>query len=200
MFFFSFFSLSFFFFFLIIRRPPRSTLFPYTTLFRLRGGARDLPLGGPGRGPARAQRAQWTAAALPRDDADLLGAARRCRSRRCHRPRDGRAPRRRRGRGRVRRAGRTERHGVRRVAECEGGRGTRGRRPAVDRRHGSMADAASRRRRRRSLPRVPESSRRAAAPCPGKAPAVTGSVFLASFDVEDWFHAANIAPSLGTPD
>src|SRR5215467_4681489 len=29
---FSFFS--FFFFFLMIRRPPRSTLFPYTTLFR----------------------------------------------------------------------------------------------------------------------------------------------------------------------
>src|SRR5262245_66549263 len=28
------FSLSFFFFFLMIRRPPRSTLFPYTTLFR----------------------------------------------------------------------------------------------------------------------------------------------------------------------
>src|SRR5437868_15070701 len=27
---------SFFFFFLIIRRPPRSTLFPYTTLFRSR--------------------------------------------------------------------------------------------------------------------------------------------------------------------
>src|SRR6267378_6766314 len=27
-------SPSFFFFFLIIRRPPRSTLFPYTTLFR----------------------------------------------------------------------------------------------------------------------------------------------------------------------
>src|SRR5687767_15709707 len=26
--------MSFFFFFLIIRRPPRSTLFPYTTLFR----------------------------------------------------------------------------------------------------------------------------------------------------------------------
>src|SRR6266436_737372 len=26
----------FFFFFLMIRRPPRSTLFPYTTLFRLR--------------------------------------------------------------------------------------------------------------------------------------------------------------------
>src|SRR5438093_9425901 len=28
--------LIFFFFFLIIRRPPRSTLFPYTTLFRSR--------------------------------------------------------------------------------------------------------------------------------------------------------------------
>src|SRR5437868_14461489 len=27
-------SLHFFFFFLMIRRPPRSTLFPYTTLFR----------------------------------------------------------------------------------------------------------------------------------------------------------------------
>src|SRR2546422_6647898 len=31
---------SFFFFFLMIRRPPRSTLFPYTTLFR------SLPLPG----------------------------------------------------------------------------------------------------------------------------------------------------------
>src|ERR1051325_12037176 len=28
----------FFFFFLMIRRPPRSTLFPYTTLFRSRRG------------------------------------------------------------------------------------------------------------------------------------------------------------------
>src|SRR6266852_6877649 len=28
------FCYSFFFFFLMIRRPPRSTLFPYTTLFR----------------------------------------------------------------------------------------------------------------------------------------------------------------------
>src|SRR5947208_5259856 len=28
------FLFSFFFFFLLIRRPPRSTLFPYTTLFR----------------------------------------------------------------------------------------------------------------------------------------------------------------------
>src|SRR6266480_5810410 len=30
----SFFFFYFFFFFLMIRRPPRSTLFPYTTLFR----------------------------------------------------------------------------------------------------------------------------------------------------------------------
>src|SRR5688572_31733752 len=29
----------FFFFFLMIRRPPRSTLFPYTTLFRSAGSA-----------------------------------------------------------------------------------------------------------------------------------------------------------------
>src|SRR6266851_9099245 len=37
--------LVFFFFFLMIRRPPRSTLFPYTTLFRsLRpGGGRPRP-------------------------------------------------------------------------------------------------------------------------------------------------------------
>src|SRR3712207_6979249 len=34
----------FFFFFLMIRRPPRSTLFPYTTLFRsaLRRALRDV--------------------------------------------------------------------------------------------------------------------------------------------------------------
>src|SRR3989440_3941573 len=41
----------FFFFFLMIRRPPRSTLFPYTTLFRSRGEAR--PPRGAARGPAR---------------------------------------------------------------------------------------------------------------------------------------------------
>src|SRR5437870_7900642 len=32
----------FFFFFLMIRRPPRSTLFPYTTLFRSGVGASDV--------------------------------------------------------------------------------------------------------------------------------------------------------------
>src|SRR5437899_10207666 len=51
-------SLSFLFFFLMIRRPPRSTLFPYTTLFRScgprgagtlqrRDGARLHRIGGP---------------------------------------------------------------------------------------------------------------------------------------------------------
>src|SRR6267378_1932697 len=34
------FSFFFFFFFLMIRRPPRSTLFPYTTLFRSVGSHR----------------------------------------------------------------------------------------------------------------------------------------------------------------
>src|SRR2546427_12795030 len=40
-------SISFFFFFLMIRRPPRSTLFPYTTLFRsCATGPGDRPRGG----------------------------------------------------------------------------------------------------------------------------------------------------------
>src|SRR5260221_2483017 len=33
-------DMAFFFFFLMIRRPPRSTLFPYTTLFRSRRASR----------------------------------------------------------------------------------------------------------------------------------------------------------------
>src|SRR6266496_5619344 len=48
---------SFLFFFLMIRRPPRSTLFPYTTLFRSRRPGRGavpapMPRGG---GPARSE-------------------------------------------------------------------------------------------------------------------------------------------------
>src|SRR5256885_13855348 len=35
----------FFFFFLMIRRPPRSTLFPYTTLFRSRDVVEHAPVG-----------------------------------------------------------------------------------------------------------------------------------------------------------
>src|SRR6266446_10217570 len=46
------FLLCFFFFFLMIRRPPRSTLFPYTTLFR--STARGWP-GRPGR-----RRSRWS--------------------------------------------------------------------------------------------------------------------------------------------
>src|SRR2546425_8721688 len=43
-----------FFFFLMIRRPPRSTLFPYTTLFRsLAGRSHAAPFSGhPRSGPA----------------------------------------------------------------------------------------------------------------------------------------------------
>src|SRR5690349_22355951 len=41
------FHLSIFFFFLMIRRPPRSTLFPYTTLFRSRRARADPRHQGP---------------------------------------------------------------------------------------------------------------------------------------------------------
>src|SRR5256885_3567379 len=37
------FAFFFFFFFLMIRRPPRSTLFPYTTLFRSHENFASLP-------------------------------------------------------------------------------------------------------------------------------------------------------------
>src|SRR5437667_8839536 len=50
------------FFFLMIRRPPRSTLFPYTTLFRSRPGRprlRSHPVGSPAvRGTGRATRSE----------------------------------------------------------------------------------------------------------------------------------------------
>src|SRR5256885_17041098 len=39
-----------FFFFLMIRRPPRSTLFPYTTLFRSRGRGTEARRLARGRG------------------------------------------------------------------------------------------------------------------------------------------------------
>src|SRR2546422_7119411 len=42
-------NLTIFFFFLMIRRPPRSTLFPYTTLFRSQLGS--SPAGNPGVHP-----------------------------------------------------------------------------------------------------------------------------------------------------
>src|SRR3712207_9308910 len=47
-------SILFFFFFLMIRRPPRSTLFPYTTLFRSDPRIRYHRLGrNAGRGAVR---------------------------------------------------------------------------------------------------------------------------------------------------
>src|SRR5579859_6387774 len=57
----------FFFFFLMIRRPPRSTLFPYTTLFRSGRGAAPCPAtrrsaGRPRRRPARPARRPGAAA------------------------------------------------------------------------------------------------------------------------------------------
>src|SRR2546429_4953615 len=62
-------SILFFFFFLMIRRPPRSTLFPYTTLFRSasrtpRAGTRPPPPRPPaGRRPRRRDRAALPVAA-----------------------------------------------------------------------------------------------------------------------------------------
>src|SRR2546429_4235805 len=55
-----------YFFFLMIRRPPRSTLFPYTTLFRSHGDghtggrarARPRCRAGPWRGEAHAERSE----------------------------------------------------------------------------------------------------------------------------------------------
>src|SRR5258708_29609159 len=44
------------FFFLMIRRPPRSTLFPYTTLFRSLAGLLSLC---PHHGPARFGTPEW---------------------------------------------------------------------------------------------------------------------------------------------
>src|SRR3712207_7036492 len=47
-----------FFFFLMIRRPPRSTLFPYTTLFRSPPEKHRVPHV-PARVPARAHEGAW---------------------------------------------------------------------------------------------------------------------------------------------
>src|SRR5215475_12062511 len=59
-FFFNFFFFFFFFFFLMIRRPPRSTLFPYTTLFRpCRPAAREARSGISGSAaPSRGRRSE----------------------------------------------------------------------------------------------------------------------------------------------
>src|SRR5215510_889198 len=66
---FSLFFFFFFFFFLMLRRPPRSTLFPYTTLFRSARLARRAP-------SASHPRRRRVAADRPEDPGSLP--ARRC--------------------------------------------------------------------------------------------------------------------------
>src|SRR5438477_11582323 len=53
-----FYFIFFFFFFLMIRRPPRSTLFPYTTLFRSRPGVGEHARGVGARGRVRQRGAE----------------------------------------------------------------------------------------------------------------------------------------------
>src|SRR6267378_3905235 len=60
-----FFFFFYIFFFLMIRRPPRSTLFPYTTLFRSRQGSRQ--------GPPRCPRSAAAGAVLRNQSWALLG-------------------------------------------------------------------------------------------------------------------------------
>src|SRR5438309_8885802 len=79
-FFISFSFFCFFFFFLMIRRPPRSTLFPYTTLFRSRGVAppgRRIPARA---GPSTSRRGSARPSPVPpargaRRDAGRAGSA-----------------------------------------------------------------------------------------------------------------------------
>src|SRR2546430_16248961 len=63
------------FFFLMIRRPPRSTLFPYTTLFRSRRARAGDRRGRP-QGPGRLRRPQREDAGLRRSRVRALRAAR----------------------------------------------------------------------------------------------------------------------------
>src|SRR6266487_4479073 len=58
----------FFFFFLMIRRPPRSTLFPYTTLFRSASAGRRAGRGWIGPRPRRSSPATRRARARPRSE------------------------------------------------------------------------------------------------------------------------------------
>src|SRR2546422_4084820 len=66
-----------FFFFLMIRRPPRSTLFPYTTLFRSSGDARRERVRG-GRGGVFPHRAHGRHTAAGRGGRAVGKGARRC--------------------------------------------------------------------------------------------------------------------------
>src|SRR2546428_13586102 len=55
---------SLFFFFLMIRRPPRSTLFPYATLFRSHRPSTGAPAR-PRKGPVAYDRIGWRVQGLP---------------------------------------------------------------------------------------------------------------------------------------
>src|SRR5947207_5190203 len=61
-----FFRFFFFFFFLMIRRPPRSTLFPYTTLFRSQVEVVVVDNHSPAHALARRLR-RWRGVSLRRD-------------------------------------------------------------------------------------------------------------------------------------
>src|SRR3712207_7811010 len=71
-----------FFFFLMIRRPPRSTLFPYTTLFRspVRAAHTAPDRRRDRRAPAEAPRARTTSTRRARPPAPLPRRARAARS------------------------------------------------------------------------------------------------------------------------
>src|SRR3970282_2377295 len=87
------------FFFLMIRRPPRSTLFPYTTLFRSPRLRRALPAHPPGgdhdgqgipeRSPAARHDGPRPAGIRPRPQRGLLPAAHGTRERDARRARGG---------------------------------------------------------------------------------------------------------------
>src|SRR3712207_7882867 len=62
-------------FFLMIRRPPRSTLFPYTTLFRSRGAGRPPPSARTRRAPVRRPPRRGTVDGGPTDDAPTAAGA-----------------------------------------------------------------------------------------------------------------------------
>src|SRR2546429_7166198 len=68
-------SKSLFFFFLMIRRPPRSTLFPYTTLFRSERPTTSRKTSA--RAPSRSSQRAWIARGSVTLDPGPLGGPRR---------------------------------------------------------------------------------------------------------------------------
>src|SRR2546426_9240853 len=64
----------------MIRRPPRSTLFPYTTLFRSPCARRPLAVTPPGRGPHELPSPRHPHEGRPHEHGPLAGGARPARS------------------------------------------------------------------------------------------------------------------------